>query len=70
MKSQHLLRQHDYLQCVALIFLRQLQIPIRCIMWCAWVTKLKNSDFERYWQDIVKGIQAMSWYKMANAVMN
>ena len=31
------------------------------------VTKLKNSDFERYWQDIVKGIQAMSWYKMANA---
>lgn len=31
------------------------------------VTKLTNSDFERYWQDIVKGIQAMSWYKMANA---
>jgi len=31
------------------------------------VTKLKNSDFERYWQDVVKGIQAMSWYKMANA---
>ncbi|AQP99558.1 hypothetical protein H5119_15275 [Pseudoalteromonas sp. SG45-5] len=31
------------------------------------VPKLKNSDFERYWQDIVKGIQAMSWYKMANA---
>ncbi|GAA59671.1 hypothetical protein P20652_1535 [Pseudoalteromonas sp. BSi20652] len=31
------------------------------------VSKLKNSDFERYWQDIVKGIQAMSWYKMANA---
>ncbi|MBB1354073.1 hypothetical protein H5072_08470 [Pseudoalteromonas sp. SR45-5] len=29
------------------------------------VSKLKNSDFERYWQDIVKGIQAMSWYKMA-----
>lgn len=31
------------------------------------VPKLKNNDFERYWQDIVKGIQAMSWYKMANA---
>jgi hypothetical protein len=31
------------------------------------VSKLKNSDFERYWQDIVKNIHAMSWFKMANA---
>jgi len=29
------------------------------------ITKLNNRDFERYWQDIVQTIHAMSWYKMA-----
>ncbi|KPV90874.1 hypothetical protein AN395_02799 [Pseudoalteromonas sp. P1-30] len=30
------------------------------------ITKLNNRDFERYWQDIVQSIHAMSWFKMAN----
>ncbi|MFY8329153.1 hypothetical protein [Pseudoalteromonas sp. ZZD1] len=29
------------------------------------ITKLNNRDFERYWQDIVQTIHAMSWFKMA-----
>ena len=29
--------------------------------------KLKNTDFERYWQDIVQKIQTLSWFKMAKA---
>ena len=31
------------------------------------ITKLNNRDFERYWQDVVQSIHAMSWFKMANA---
>ena len=31
------------------------------------VSKLKNTDFERYWQDIVQKIQTLSWFKMAKA---
>jgi hypothetical protein len=31
------------------------------------ITKLNNRDFERYWNDIVQTIHAMSWFKMANA---
>tara|TARA_B110000046_G_scaffold32509_1_gene34849 strand:+ start:275 stop:1438 length:1164 start_codon:yes stop_codon:yes gene_type:complete len=30
------------------------------------ITKLNNRDFERYWQDIVQSIHAMSWFKMAS----
>jgi hypothetical protein len=31
------------------------------------VSKLKNTDFERYWQDIVQKIHTLSWFKMAKA---
>lgn len=31
------------------------------------ITKLNNRDFERYWQDVVQSIHAMSWFKMASA---